>query len=168
MTVTDPTPDSLFIRIAEWVASTIGGLIFGFLAAVVTFRTSMKMTDRRLAEHDAAIEKQNQAIKQASEAAQRDIDDHRESIALEAMRAERAFRESLDAMRAESEKRHAESRRLNDERHEENRSQLRLVRRQQFLQLKMMADMARHSGADKRFDDQIWRALDDGQREDGE
>ena len=121
------------LRILEWVLSATGG----FLAALVTFRTKVALMDRRFDEQDKKIDEYKTHLA-----------DHRNDVMAEALRTERAFRDSLDAMRQES-----------DERHEDNRGTLRLLRRQQFLTLKMIADIARHTGADKRFDDAIWSAL---------
>jgi uncharacterized membrane protein YccC len=135
--------DSTFIRFAEWVASAIGGAVFGFLGALVGFRT-------RLQRIEDALSAQKTAADLVAEEHAKEITQHRDGIAAEAMRTERAFRESLEAMRKES-----------DTRHEDNRRELRMLRRQQFLMLKMIADIARHTGADKRFDDAIWSALAD-------
>lgn len=131
----------MFVRTAEWIASAIGGAIFGFLGALVGFRT-------RLARIEDALTNQKAAADAAAKLHADELTDHRNDITAEAMRTERAFRESLEAMRRES-----------DLRHEDNRRELRLVRKQQFLTLKMIADIARHTGADKRFDDAVWSAL---------
>jgi hypothetical protein len=148
MAVTDPTPDSIPLKLLEWFLSAIGGA----LATLVAFRTRLKIHDRRFDEQKERLAAQRLAIDEHKHAVEESMRDHKETIATEAMRAERAVRDSLEAMRRES-----------DARHEDNRSQIRLVRRQQFLTLKMIADIARQTGADKRFDDEIWRALAGGQ-----
>jgi hypothetical protein len=146
---TTPGGDSnLFIRVAEWVASALAGAILGFLSALTTFRTKQILAERDMVAHKAAVDA---ALKAQADA----LAGHRNTITAEALRAERAFRDSLEALRRE-----------NDVRHEENRTQLRLIKRQQFLTLKALADMARASGVDKRFDDAIWKALDDAREED--
>jgi hypothetical protein len=118
--------DSIWIRVLEWALSMGGGI----LAALVTFRVKLGTMESRLTQHE------------------KELDRHKADISAEAIRGERAFRESLDAMRKET-----------DTRHEDNRRELRLLRKQSFLTLKMIADIARHTGADKRFDDAIWSAL---------
>lgn len=143
MAVVDPISDSIPLRLLEWFLSALGGA----LVTLVAFRTKLALNDRELAAH-----KKDVARELAEHAS--DLKEYRNDIAAEAMRAERAFRESLEALRRE-----------NDGRHDENRAQLRLMRRQQFLTLKMIADIARHTGADKRFDDEIWRALADGEED---
>lgn len=128
-----PTGDSALIRILEWIASAAGGALVTF----VGFRTKLAMMDGRMDRQDERLAEQNKVI-----------DDHRSDVAIEAMRGERALREAFDRLAKET-----------NERHEDNQGQLRLVRSQQLLTLKMIADIARHTGADKRFDDEVWRLL---------
>jgi len=142
-----PPSDNSFMRMAEWAASALGGAVLGFLGAVTTFRTKLILNDKALEAHKEKVESE---LKLHADA----LAGHRNTITAEAMRAERAFRDSLEAMRRDS-----------DERHEENRAQLRLIKRQQFLTLKALADIARVSGADKRFDDGIWKALAETQED---
>jgi len=142
-----PTGDNAFIRFAEWFASALGGAVLGFLGALTTFRTRQALNEKDLESHKQTV---NAALEQQATA----LSNHRNTITAEALRAERAFRDSLEALRKE-----------NDARHEENRTQLRAIKRQQFLTLKAIADIARVSGADKRFDDVIWKALADAQED---
>lgn len=137
MQLTQPTPtgDSALIRILEWIASAAGGALVTF----VGFRTKLAMMDGRMDRQDEKINEQIKAI-----------EDHRNDVAIEAMRGERALREAFDRLATET-----------NDRHEDNQAQLRLVRSQQLLTLKMIADIARQTGADKRFDDEVWRLLAD-------
>lgn len=128
-----PTGDSALLRILEWIASAAGGALVTF----VGFRTKLAMMDGRMDRQDEKIDDQNKAI-----------EDHRSSIAVEAMRGERALRDAFDRLAMDT-----------NARHEDNQAQLRLVRSQQLLTLKMIADIARQTGADKRFDDEVWRLL---------
>jgi hypothetical protein len=141
MQVPLPTPtsgsESIWIRILEWALSVGGGV----LAALVAFRLRLGNMDNKLTEHEKEIARVKEGYTTA-------ITEHKNDVSVEAMRAERAFRDSLEAMRKET-----------DTRHEDNRRELRLLRKQSFLTLKMIADIARHTGADKRFDDAIWSAL---------
>jgi hypothetical protein len=130
-----PTGDSALLRILEWIASAAGGALVTF----VGFRTKLAMMDGRMDRQDEKIEEQVKSIS-----------DHRNNIAMEAMRAERSFRETIERLSSET-----------NERHEDNQAQLRLMRSQQLLTLKMIADIARQTGADKRFDDEVWRLLAD-------
>jgi len=121
-----PGPESPWLRVLEWGLSAAGG----FLAALVTFRMKILGMERDFAQLKQDVQTQKADLMQA------------------ALRIERDLRQSIDALRKES-----------DERHEMNRSDMRLMRSQQFLILKMVADIARHVGADKRFDDEVWRLL---------
>ena len=71
-----------------------------------------------------------------------------QQLKTDAIEAERRFADKLDELRRDTEARH-----------NENARELRLLRRQQLITLKMIADIARQTGADKRFDDAIVQFL---------
>jgi hypothetical protein len=132
-----PAGDSVWIRVLEWVLSMGGGV----LAALVTFRLRLGTMDNKLREHEKDIERVRSDYVAA-------ITTHKNDVSGEAIRSERAFRDALDRLREES-----------DKRHNDNLAEFRKSRRQNIVMLGLLADIARKVQVEKRYDDAIAQFL---------
>jgi hypothetical protein len=132
-----PMGDSVWIRVLEWVLSMGGGV----LAALVTFRLRLGNMDNKLTAHEKEIDRVRSDYVAA-------ITSHKNDVSVEAIRAERAFRDALDSLRKES-----------DTRHTDNLAEFRKSRRQNIVMLGLLADIARKVQVEKRYDDAIAQFL---------